>query len=182
MKTNGAGTVEVIISGITPLLMRSHPAAGEPEDIKNWTPEQQAEYCSYRDSQTGRLYLPAANLQRAIVSGAAYSKGKGRASLQKSAAAAMFVGPERIDLGLGTFDVDSRWVVNPATGGRIMRHRARLNNWQGTFQLQFDTSLVTENQARRIIDDTGSRVGVLDYRPEKKGPYGRFMVTHWEPK
>jgi hypothetical protein len=24
-------------------------------------------------------------------------------------------------------------------------------------------------------------VGLLDFRPEKKGPYGRFVVTLWEP-
>jgi hypothetical protein len=30
------------------------------------------------------------------------------------------------------------------------------------------------------VDDAGQRVGALDFRPEKKGAFGRFVVTHWE--
>jgi len=30
------------------------------------------------------------------------------------------------------------------------------------------------------VDDTGQRVGLLDFRPEKKGPFGRFVVTRWD--
>lgn len=34
--------------------------------------------------------------------------------------------------------------------------------------------------ASRIVDDCGTRVGLLDFRPERKGPFGRFVVTKWE--
>jgi hypothetical protein len=33
---------------------------------------------------------------------------------------------------------------------------------------------------RVIVNDAGSRVGLLDFRPEKKGPFGRFSVIKWD--
>jgi len=33
---------------------------------------------------------------------------------------------------------------------------------------------------RHIVDDAGSRVGLLDFRPERKGPFGRFIVIEWK--
>ena len=32
---------------------------------------------------------------------------------------------------------------------------------------------------RQIIDDSGKRIGLGDFRPSTKGPYGRFVVTSW---
>ncbi len=40
--------------------------------------------------------------------------------------------------------------------------------------------LLTESQVRTIVEDTGSRIGILDFRPEKKGSFGRFMITSWK--
>lgn len=39
---------------------------------------------------------------------------------------------------------------------------------------------MTEKQVREIVDTAGRRIGLLDYRPETKGPFGRFMVTAWK--
>ena len=76
--------------------------------------------------------------------------------------------------------IDSRPVVVPATKGRIVRHRPRFDTWETTFNISFDETLLTSQQVRTVVDDCGSRVGLLDFRPERKGPFGRFMVSHWE--
>jgi hypothetical protein len=73
-------------------------------------------------------------------------------------------------------------VVIPSTKGRVLRHRPRLDAWETSFTLIFDETLMSEKQVRKIIDDCGSLVGLLDFRPERKGPYGRFMVTKWNAK
>lgn len=39
---------------------------------------------------------------------------------------------------------------------------------------------MAEEQVRRVVDDTGSRVGVLDFRPQRRGPFGRFQVVSWK--
>ena len=173
-------TIQCVIKGVpgSALLMHAYPLV-PIEALEKKSPAEQAELASYRDPDTGNLYIPGIALQRAIVNGATYSKGKGRGSLQKPVAACVLVSPERCSLGVKDFVVDSRGVVIPATRGRVIRHRPRLNDWQVSFEIEYDPDLITETQLRRVIDDTGSRVGLLDFRPEKKGPFGRFMVIDW---
>lgn len=171
-------TIQVVLKGISPLLMHSFPMV-QIEALEKKSIEEQAEVAAYRDIQTKELYVPGIAVQRALISAATYSKGKGRGSLQKSAAACFNVSPEHISLGVKKYSIDSRPVVVPATKGRILRHRPRLDQWQITFDLEWDERLLTEEQVRRIVDDMGSRVGLLDFRPEKKGSFGRCMVIAW---
>jgi hypothetical protein len=173
-------TVSVAIKGVSPILMHAFPMV-PIEALEKKSPQEQAEIAAYRDPETRGLYVPAVALQRCFVNGATYSKGKGRASLQKNVAACVLIGPEeRLALGQETFTVDARPIVVPATKGRVMRYRPRLDSWELAFTIDFDENLLTEAQMRRIVDDSGSRVGLLDFRPEKKGPFGRFMVTNWQ--
>lgn len=172
-------SVKVTIKGVSPILMHSFPFL-PIEALEKKTPEEQAEVSAYRDPETKSLYVPGLAMQRAMVSGATFSKGKGRSTLQKVVAACVVVSPERISLGSETYAVDSRPVVVPATRGRVMRHRPRLDKWQITFEIEYDPNMLTEKQVRQVIDDTGSRVGLLDFRPERKGPFGRFSVIKWD--
>ena len=68
----------------------------------------------------------------------------------------------------------------PATRGRIVRYSPRLDKWELAFTVSWDDELLTETQERTIVDDMGSKVGLCDFRPEKKGPFGRCMVTNWK--
>lgn len=172
-------TIEVSIEGKSPLLMHAFPM--EPiEAIEKKSPQEQAEYAAYRDAETRNLYIPGIALQRALVNGATYVKGKGRGSLQKQAAACLQVNPQRISLGTKDFEVDARPVVVPATRGRIIRFRPRLDTWRVSFELEYDDTLMKATEVRNVVDNTGQRVGLLDFRPEKKGPFGRFTVIKWE--
>ena len=83
--------------------------------------------------------------------------------------------------GTDKYEVDRRAVVNPSTGGRIVRTRPKLTTWQVQFALEYDDTLLSEKEVREILDNAGRRVGLLDFRPERKGPFGRFMVTAWHP-
>jgi hypothetical protein len=149
-------------------------------NMEKLTVKEQAEYAAYRDPNTHGLYIPGVAIQRALVSAAAFSKGKARSSLVKHAAACFLVTPERIPLKKNEYIIDSRPVVIPATKGCILRHRPRLDEWEIEFTLEWDPALLDETQVRKIVDDMGSRVGLLDFRPEKKGPFGRSTVIRWE--
>ena len=100
--------------------------------------------------------------------------------MQKVVAACVIINPEYCDLGTTDYIIDSRPVVNPTTRGRIMCHRPRLNEWGVSFEIEYDDLLLTEIQLRRVVDDAGLRVGLLDFRPEKKGAFGRFIVINWK--
>jgi len=170
--------IEVTIKGKSPLLMHSFPMT-EIKGIAKMTPEEQAEHSTYRHPDSGKLYIPGMNFRQCLVNGAAYSKGKGRANLSKTVAACVDVTPEYLMLGTKDFSVDTRPVVIKATGGRILRHRPRLDEWQVKAMIEYDDELLSEKQMRQIVDDAGQRVGLLDFRPEKKGPFGRFVVIKW---
>lgn len=173
-------SIKVTLKGTTPLLMHAYPIAPIPA-LEKKTKEEQAEYAAYRDTDK-YLYVPGIAVQRALIGAATYSKakGKGRASLQKPAAACLMVLPERISLGTKNYEIDSRRVVVPATKGAVVRHRPMVKDWRITFTLEFDDHLITEPELRTIVDDMGTRVGLLDFRPAKNGSYGRSIVTEWK--
>ena len=175
----GISKINVSIKGLTPLLMHAYPMV-PIEALDKKPKEEQAEHAAYRDPDTKELYIPGINIQRAMINGATYSKGKGRSTLQKPVAACVFVFPERVSLGTKKFSIDSRPVVIKATGGRVLRHRPRLDTWECSFEIEFDNDLLKESEMRTILDNTLLRVGLLDFRPEKKGSFGRAMVTEWK--
>lgn len=78
------------------------------------------------------------------------------------------------------WECDSRSVVIPSTGGRIMCHRPRLDEWSLKFTLEVDEEMFAEKFVRLLVDDAGKKIGLGDYRPSRKGPFGRFVVTKWE--
>ena len=174
-------SVKIRMKGLSPLLMHAYPLVDiENPPLEKRPIEEQAELAAYRDPETKMLYIPGVAIQRALINGAAYSKGKGRASLQKQAAACLIVNPQRVSLGVTEYKIDSRPIVIPVTRGRVMRHRPIFEHWEISFELEWDESLLDEKQLREIVDNTGSRVGFLDFRPERKGPFGRAIVTEWK--
>jgi hypothetical protein len=76
--------------------------------------------------------------------------------------------------------VDTRAVRIPATGGRILAHRPMFDDWALEFIADVDTDLMNEKLFRAIVDNAGKRVGLGDFRPATKGPYGRYVVTSWK--
>lgn len=172
-------SISATIKGISPLLMHAFPLE-QLEAPEKKTKEEQAKYAAYICPESGRLYVPGINIQRGLVAAASFSKGKGRSSLQKQTAACVFINPERVYLGQEHYEIDSRPVVIAATKGRIIRHRPRFDKWQLSFTIDYDDTLLKESEIRKIVDDLGQRVGLLDFRPEKKGPFGRFVVTEWK--
>ena len=169
----------VTLEGTSALMMKKYPTT-PIEGFEKKPPQEQAELSSYRIPGTDELYIPGEAVQRAMVNAAAYSKGRGRASLQKVVAACLLVLPEYIGLGTTQFKLDSRPVVMPATKGRIMRHRPRIDNWKVTFGIEWDETLLREEEVKKVVEDMGSRVGLLEFRPACKGRYGRSKLINWE--
>ena len=57
---------------------------------------------------------------------------------------------------------------------RILRTRAKFDQWACTFTLDCDDELVDKEQLESWLDIAGRRIGLGDWRPEKSGTYGRF--------
>jgi len=40
--------------------------------------------------------------------------------------------------------------------------------------------MFNEKTVRMLVNDAGKKIGLGDYRPQRKGPFGRFSVVGWE--
>jgi hypothetical protein len=76
--------------------------------------------------------------------------------------------------------VDTRPVRIPATGGRILRHRPCFDDWALKFTLEVDSANITVKLVQEIVEKCGSSIGLGDFRPDCKGPFGKFYISRWE--
>ena len=183
--------IKITIQGISPLLMNRFTEESE-QKVSNGTslvsvsgkgtPREQATKKAYKD-EGDNLIIPGPNIYAAIVDAGKFHKtGKTKITTGRSSLipAGIFMVDAFVPLGTKHFEVDSRSVVIPSTGGRIMCHRPRLDKWQCTFNLEVDTAMFDEGIVRLLVDDAGRKVGLGDFRPSRKGPFGRFVVTGWK--
>ncbi len=183
--------IQVTIQGVTPLLMnRFHEAAQEA--VNNGTavtfrgskgsPRDQATPKLYTDTN-GKPVVPGPNIFSCLVQAGTFLKaGKSKLSTQKSSLVPAGVTLQQIECPVtpGKWEVDSRAVVIPSTGGRLMAHRPRFDQWQLSFTLDVDSTMFAEPLIRDLVDKAGQCVGLGDFRPARKGPFGRFKVTSWK--
>lgn len=185
-------TVEATIEGLAAILMHRFGEQAEVEaearavKLDYATPADAAERTAYRNTD-GSLYIPGAAIARLLREAGGGHKQRGtRKSLKYIVPAAVIVTDETVGLHdvagepLTEIEVDSRPVTIPATKGRIMRHRARVEKWRASFTLEIDETVLDAATIHQLLEEGGRRIGVLDYRPEKGGPYGRFGVVRWD--
>lgn len=172
----------VVISGVTPLIVnRFHEEAqqeatsGVHARRERPGPEEDAADRLYQNGEGP--YFPAENLRQSIIAAASRTK-IGRRAATTDVAAALFVTPFAMPIK-GEWHVDSRPVVIPATRGRVLRHRPMFEQWSIELTVQIETELIDAATVRKILDDAGNYVGIGDFRPARKGPYGRFRVDSW---
>ena len=184
-------TVRVTIRGISPLLINRFKEQDEiPTKVtkgkKDYgTPRQQAELTPYFDAKDKKLWIPSSWISGTIKTVASDFKINGRRKSVKSVCGgAIIPSKEKIYFTQGyklkDVEVDSRPVVIQGKD-RIMRHRARLENWDLKFELEIDEDILPTDQVHEILADAGKRAGLGDYRPPKGGPFGRFQVIDWKP-
>lgn len=65
---------------------------------------------------------------------------------------------------------------------RILRTRAKFDDWTVRFSVECDDELVDQEQLATWLDIAGRRIGLGDWRPEKSGDYGRFEVVAVEER
>lgn len=187
-------TFNIQLQGTTPLICnRFTDAAAMASTDGNRTAMAAADRGTPLDIAKTKLYtgkdgktfvIPQPNLLRSIVDGGQFHKvGKKQLTTQKSSLLYSCFDIEEAEIPIihvQPWKVDTRPVRIPATGGRILAHRPMFDDWKLDFTLSLDELIITAKLARQVIDDAGKRVGLGDFRPATKGPYGKFVVTLWE--
>jgi len=177
----------VTIEGISPLLM-NRPSqldiGDKSKDVKRetQTPEEIAERKLYTDAK-GKVYIPATWFQGTIIEAGKQKKmmGKGSAKATYSKVAGSGVEINPFEIVLNTkWKVFSILAVNPTTKGRNVLHRPQFDTWKVDFECGFDENQIEVPVMKELFDIAGRSVGVGDWRPAKKGRFGKFQVVQWK--
>jgi len=182
--------IEVVkfkITGVTPVLMNSSKGielAGAKIKTQVFpTVEEDAESGVYR-LPNKHLYLLGASFHGATIKGGCLGKRIGKSGARTLAKAGFFVSEPECPLVHSTtgkpitkYEVFVITVI--VNNARIPRGRALVRDWATTLVGEVDTSVLGSDAANIILElmNYGGKIdGVGDWRPEKKGPYGRFSA------
>jgi len=174
--------IDVEIRGLTPLLMNRL----NPESLKSKSRMRMEQYSTKGDAEKSaymavidgkrQLYIPQEALYSMIINTAKQYRVR-RMALSNLLAGTMHVEPEKVPLGTDKYEVDERAVV--IQNQRVLKGRAKLPKWSAKFQLVYDSRRLPDNieaTLKEILEDAGTRMGLLDYRPQHKGWFGTFAV------
>jgi hypothetical protein len=184
-------TYQIEIRGVTPLLIHRFGDATEQASatrrvqVDSTDPRAEATKHAYIASD-GTFYFSAFSIPNAMAAAGANHKMRGsRKTLRFVVPSAVRVTTDTVTIlnGAGpaaSFEVDGRPVTIPATKGRIMRYRPRFDCWGARFDLAVNDALLSSEDAHRLLNEAGETIGIGDFRPEKRGPFGTFRVTRFE--
>ena len=191
----GFKLIEVWIEGSTPLLQHratEEALAGRTRDNVPGTPVDPRNVCEraiYRiPSNGGQIAVPGAAFARMLREAGGSHKAKGsRKSLKYIIPAAVLIMDDLCGLFLNDrkthitdFEVDSRPVTIPATKGKVMRHRARFNEWSCRLIMRVNEDILNEGIVRQMFSEGLQQIGIGDFRPEKGGPFGTSSIVSWQ--
>jgi hypothetical protein len=144
-----------------------------------------------------KLFIPSVYFFSCLRDGSKYTK-VGRGTIQKTLMAALNIESDKsfienrelpiepqylVNESLpfdSSFDlyVDVRGVMNPNSKGRNVRYRLTMNTgWKTSFVFNYDNELVSKDQMKKIVQDSGKMIGVGDALALG---YGRFAVNSYE--
>jgi hypothetical protein len=184
---------EIRIEGTTPLICNKFTdAAAESSSGGSRGSGAAQDRGTPLDIAKSKLYLgldnepmiPQPNLMRCLVEGGRFHKaGKTQLTTSRSSILYACVDIAGAEIKLDhkqPWKVDTRAVRIPSTGGRILCHRPMFDDWALDFTVRLDTEILGAKLFRLVVNDAGNRIGLGDFRPATKGPFGRFVVTLWK--
>jgi hypothetical protein len=146
---------------------------------KKYDPKEDAEKVAYRTKE-GYLMIPGRCIKAAILNAAAWYKF-GKTSAKQIIAGCTRIEPLQVVIKdskgkqLKDYVIDMRPVV--VQRSRIIRARPKIEDWQIEFEIIYNDELIGEiDIIRKILEEAGQRIGLLDNRPQKYGENGTFRV------
>lgn len=175
--------VKVEIKGITPYLM--HRFGEETADTKTERKigkkdyEAEVEKALYK-SPDGEIYVPSMQLKGCLIEAGKQMRvvGKGKSTYSKLFGAFLLIEPDTIPMINQEWITDARAVVIQRS--RIIRYRPKFMDWSLTFTITIMDDGIAMDVVRQGLEIGGNYVGIGDFRPQKKGTFGRFMVTSFQ--
>lgn len=176
--------IKVTIEGTTQILFnrfRDVEIEGKSKKRTGAMAEHEIEDKLYLDEKK-KPQLPAVYIKNAITEAAKQFKivGKGKSTYSKIVASTVDIEPFYINLEAKDYGVFRISAVNPMTKGRMMTERPKFEKWKASFQIILNDPAVPISVINEILEHAGKYVGVGDWRPEKKGIFGKFMIAEFK--
>ncbi|OGZ71408.1 MAG: hypothetical protein A2998_02700 [Candidatus Staskawiczbacteria bacterium RIFCSPLOWO2_01_FULL_37_25b] len=190
--------VRIHCVGVSPLMMDKMSdetleglATGvRPPEVKDKPAVEKAAVKIYRDDN-GRIALPAEMLVGALVfAGQKVKNGRKQISTAKTTMLFELLQLNNVFLPLTNGQPaaeDLPWVVDKRKGiGNQARTptavciiRPKFLHWEFDCEIEYNEDRVNGEVVRQLFNVAGSSEGLGSFRPNKKGPFGRFKVTEW---
>lgn len=71
-------------------------------------------------------------------------------------------------------------MVKVGMGAADIRYRGEFREWSTTFDLRYNSSVLTAEQILHLFNTAGFAIGVGEWRPEKNGSFGMFHTLREE--
>lgn len=189
--------VRVKCRGVSPFLMdrmtdetldelRTGVRRNKPKD----TPVRDvAKVKIYRENgDQGRIGIPQEMLFAALSNaGRNVKNGKKQVSTAKTTTLPDFMSIEELFIPLTNIDPDNEensWVPDKrrgrlADGTAVCVVRPKFTEWEFEVTVEYDEKKADESCVKALFNNAGSAQGLGSFRPNCKGPFGRFRVIEW---
>jgi len=178
-------TVIIPIIGMSPIIqhkwtekalrmLRMTPAERKKQPKVARDPEAEGEAAAHRMAD-GSYALPLMAFKAALITAAHKDIGLEKTLVRKS----IFI-PDKGDDLLTPLYSDEPFIrediVKIGTNQTDIRYRPEFRNWSADIEMEVETSVLTIEDVVNLVNRAGFGVGIGEWRPEKGGEFGRFMV------
>jgi hypothetical protein len=173
------------IKGISPLIqngwsekavrmLRMTAAERKKVEKVKKNPEEEAHDATHF-TENGDYGIPAGAIKKCFINAAHQDMGIPKTLLRK----ALFI---KSGDKYGVIPMECREpvvredFVRVGQGRTDLRYRPMFDNWSLRVTVELDKSLITVDDLLKIVTRAGFSVGLLEWRPERDGDYGRFEI------
>jgi hypothetical protein len=172
------------VTGVSPLLQHNPQGMRgsgntDPTVARVPKPEVEAEAGTYR-LPDGSLYMPSIAFRTSLLRGCKGMKIGKYSAVSRVCATAFTVEDRTPLIHPQTKEPIKEWEVHTCRAviqrNGVLRSRPLIREWQAIVVLECDDRFATPESLLIFFNLAGRLAGIGDFRPEKKGPFGRYEV------
>lgn len=179
--------IKVKIEGVKPILLNNPASMGAGLTNARGanvipSPQAEADGKLYWTDDRSSIAFPSIAVMRCILGVSSLYKDpqNKKMSITPLLAGSVEIDPLMIPFNTLEYSVFTCRAVIQGKG--IMRSRPKLFPWALNFNLlvnEEDLGTQVFAMLRKVLEEGGRRSGLGDFRIQKKGPFGKFVVTEW---
>src|SRR4029453_11507607 len=183
---------EVVLRGISPLGMNKwsldaleglrDKTKKKSTTAQKLTPQQEADAKVYR--LNNKPIVPVENLMACLMNAGVFIRLDGKRQLSTAKSSLLpgmltiltnplyLLNPGKnsvADWGIAEWKYDMHPGVNPNGNEAVCIVRARFDSWALHLEVLLDEEQLNLNAFRKLFDYAGTRIGLLEYRPQRRG-------------